>query len=582
MHGTLFIQDLTIAILTAAFVSILFRRLHQPVVLGYLMAGLIIGPHTPPFALIHDLDNIKTLADLGIILLMFSLGLHFNLKKVREVGGTAVIAALLEILFMIWIGFEVGNFFGWVEIDCIFLGAILAISSTTIIVKALQDLGKSHTEFAKLIFGILIVEDILAVALLALLSGIAMTGELKLSEVGATLGRLGIFLTVVLVLGLLVVPRFLHYVAKFKSKEMMLVTCLGLCFGVSWLAIKLGYSEALGAFLIGAVIAESKEIHEIEQIVEPVRDLFSAIFFISVGLLIEPQLLVQYALPITVITLAVIVGKVVTCSFGTYVAGNDYKTSFKVGMGLAQIGEFSFIIASLGLSLKVTSGFLYPIAVTVSSITTLLTPYLIRASDGFLQRFATLTPKGVVASLNLYTLWVRNLAHRGASDLRRGMQRGFLQILLNLAFVSGIFIVADRICEWYRGTWNFFPIRWGGLDTVCWSVAMLLSFPFLLASFRKLFRMGAHLADASTVSGKIQGKRLKLIRALISNTFLMTGIVAVGLWILILSSTLFLQGEVVAGLVIFLGLMGVVFWNSFLRIYSRAQAALTETLSEKS
>src|SRR6478735_7732055 len=285
--------------------------------------------------------------------------------------------------------------------DSIFLGAMLSMSSTTVIIKVLGELGKMKERFAQLIFGILIIEDILGIAMIALLSGIAMTGSLSVADVGATLGKLGIFLSATLVVGLIAVPRLLGYVAKFKSNEMMIITVLGLCFGVSLLAAKLGYSVALGAFVIGAIIAEAREIHRIETLIEPVRDMFSAVFFVAIGLLIDPKLLLVYWQPILVITLAVIIGKVLTCSFGAFVGGNDTRTSLRVGMGLAQIGEFSFIIATLGLTLNVTSKFLYPIAVAVSALTTLTTPYLLRQSDALVGWFDRKAP----------TKWVEYMAN---------------------------------------------------------------------------------------------------------------------------------------------------------------------------
>ena len=265
-------------------------------------------------------------------------GGEFPRRKLKQVGGTAFIAAFLEILLMVWVGYEMGRLFGWSAMDSIFLGAMLSISSTTIIVEALAELGKTKERFAQLIFGILITEDILAMAMIALLSGIAMSGELRLGDVGLTLGKLAVFLVASLVVGLLAVPRLLGYVTRFKSNEMLLVTVLGLCFGFSLLAAKLGYSVALGAFLIGAVIAESREVHRIENLIEPVRDMFSAVFFVAIGLLIDPRMLVTYGWPILVITLAVVVGKIVTCAFRTFVAGNDSRVSLRVGMGLAQIG----------------------------------------------------------------------------------------------------------------------------------------------------------------------------------------------------------------------------------------------------
>lgn len=379
MHAVDFIQDLAVIMLVAGVVTILFHRLRQPVVLGYIVAGFIIGPHTPPFGLIHDEDTIKTLAELGVIFLMFCLGLEFSLRKLFQVGATAFIAAFLEIVLMIWIGFEIGRFFEWSTMDSLFLGAILAISSTTIIVKALGDLKMKNERFAQLIFGVLIVEDILGIGIIALLSGIAVSGSVETGEVFSTVGKLSLFMIVALVVGILLVPRLLAYVAKFESNEMLLVTVLGLCFGFCLLVVKLEYSMVLGAFLIGAIMAESRQLVQIERLIEPVRDMFSAIFFVAIGLLIDPKILVEYAWPIALITVAVVLGKMFSCGMGAFIAGNDGRTSLRVGMGLSQIGEFSFIIAALGMTLKVTSDFLYPVAVAVSAITTLLTPEIGRA-----------------------------------------------------------------------------------------------------------------------------------------------------------------------------------------------------------
>ncbi len=346
--------------LVAGITTILCHRLKQPVALGYIVAGVIIGPYTP-IMMVSDEDTIRGLGDLGVVLLMFSLGLEFSLRKLTRVGASAFVAALLEIILMIWLGYEVGRAFGWNTMDSVFLGAMLSISSTTIIVKALAELGKSREVFAEIIFGILVIEDILAIILLALLSGFARTGHLHAEQVGVEVLKLAVFFVMVLVVGFILVPRLFNYIAKFKSNEMLLIAALGLCFGVALVATMNNYSVALGAFLIGAVIAEARQIHKIEDLTAPVRDVFSAIFFVTIGMLIDPHMLVQYAWPIFVLSLLVIVGKVVTCSFGVFVGGRNLRTSLSVGMGLAQIGEFSFIIAALGLKLGVTSDFLYPI-----------------------------------------------------------------------------------------------------------------------------------------------------------------------------------------------------------------------------
>jgi len=288
-HAISFIQDLAVLMLTAGMVTILCHRFRQPVVLGYILAGFLIGPHMPLFelagmskgGLINDEESIKTLAELGVIFLMFCLGLEFSLRKLFSVGATAFFAAFMEILLMVWLGWEVGQFFGWTRMDSIFLGAILAMSSTTIIVKALSDLKMKHERFAQQIFGVLIVEDILGIGIIALLSGIAVSGNVEPGEVFSTVGKLSLFMIVALVIGILLVPRLLAYVAKFESSEMLLITVLGLCFGFCLLVVKLQYSMVLGAFLIGAIMAESRQLVQIEKLIEPVRDMFSAIFFVA-------------------------------------------------------------------------------------------------------------------------------------------------------------------------------------------------------------------------------------------------------------------------------------------------------------
>ena len=580
MHGVALLQDLAVVMIVAGVVTIIFHRLKQPVVLGYILAGVIIGPHTPPFPLIEDDETIKTLSELGVILLMFSLGLEFNLRKLKQVGASALIAAILEILLLFWAGYEIGRFFKWPLLDSVFLGAMLSMSSTTVIIKVLGELGKMKERFSQLIFGILILEDILGIAMIVLLSGIAMTGQLSVSDVGLTLGKLGIFLSATLVVGLIAVPRLIGYVARFKSNEMLIVTVLGLCFGVSLLAAKLGYSVALGAFVIGAVIAEAREIHKIETLLEPVRDMFSAIFFVAIGLLIDPKMLITYWQPILVITVVVVIGKVVTCSLGAFVGGNDTRTSLRVGMGLAQIGEFSFIIAALGVTLGVTSSFLYPIAVAVSAITTLITPYLIKSADGLVGWFDRVAPKPVVQSLAIYTRWVGQLGtQRHANQARRLAWRWSAQMALNAALVTAVFIAAAfvqrRPPEWLKGL----GLGEEGFKAVLWLAAMVLSLPMLIATFRKLQALGLLVADTK-VPASAAGERTAAIRALVAQVVPLTGTVALGLYILVLSSTLLPSFKVTLALILIVAFIAWLLWRSFIRVYSKAQIALQETFAQ--
>jgi len=579
MHGISFLHDLAIVMIVAALVTVVFHRLRQPVVLGYILAGVIIGPHTPPFPLIHEKATIDTLAELGVILLMFSLGLEFSLRKLKSVGAPAFIAALMEILLLFWVGYEVGRFFKWSVMDSIFLGAMLSMSSTTVIVKVLGEQGKMKERFAQLIFGILIIEDILGIAMIALLSGIAMTGNLSFSDVGVTLGRLGIFLTVTLVVGLITVPRLIGYVARFKSNEMLVVTVLGLCFGVALLAAKLEYSVALGAFLIGAVIAEAREIHRIETLIQPVRDMFSAIFFVAIGLLIDPKLLVTYWQPILVITLAVIIGKVLTCSFGAFAGGNDLRTSLRVGMGLAQIGEFSFIIASLGVTLKVTSGFLYPIAVAVSVLTTLLTPYLIRSADGLVAAFDRRAPAPLVNALELYTRWVGQIGGRAHPTMVSKLIRQWIaQMALNAALMAGVFIAAVYLGQRPPGCLQRLELGEPVQNASLWLVAMVASLPMFIATSRKLQALGMLLAETK-VPADLAEERAIAIRAIVSNGVPLVGSVALGLFVLVLSSTLLPPLNVLLVLLLVVGLIAWLLWRSFIKIYSKAQGALRETFA---
>ena len=579
MHNVTFLQDLAVVMVVAGLVTILFHRLRQPLVLGYIVAGVIVGPHTLPFPLIKDEQSIHTLAELGVVFLMFSLGLDFSLRKLRKVGATAVIAAALQILLMIGAGYEIGRGFGWNSMDCIFLGAMLSISSTTIIVKTLRELGKTKERFAELIYGILIVQDILAIIMIALLSGIAMTGNLALSDVIHTVSRLGIFLAVALVLGLLLVPRLIGYVARSKRDEMLLITALGLCFGVALLAVKLNYSVALGAFVIGAVVAEAREIGRIEALTAPLRDMFSAVFFVAIGLMIDPALLLEYAVPIALITLTVVVGMALACTFAVFIVGNDTRTALRVGLGLAQIGEFSFIIATLGQTLKVTSGFLYPIAVTVSAITAFLTPYLITHSDRFVDFFDRVAPPRFVNYLAIYTRWVGQWREGGHPSVAiRLVRRWAWQMILNLALVAGIFIAATYVAE-KEPRW--LPSLPGGIEwmrAAIWFCAVLLSLPLHIATYRKLQALGLLLGELAAARLK-QEPRAAAIRAIISNTVPLAGGAVMGLVLLVLSAALLPSWRILFALGLVVVAITMLLWKNFIRIYSKAQFAIEGTFA---
>ncbi len=578
MHAISFIQDLAVIMLVAGVVTILFHRLKQPVVLGYIVAGFIIGPHTPPFGLIHDEDTIKTLAELGVIFLMFCLGLEFSLRKLFKVGATAFIAAFLEIILMIWIGYEIGRWFDWNTMDSLFLGAILAISSTTIIVKALNDLKMKNQRFAQLIFGVLIVEDILGIGIIALLSSIAVSGTVSSGEVFSTVGKLSLFMIVALVIGILLVPRLLAYVAKFESNEMLLITVLGLCFGFCLLVVKLEYSMVLGAFLIGAIMAESRQLVKIERLIEPVRDMFSAIFFVAIGLMIDPQILLQYAWPIAVITVAVVLGKMLSCGLGAFIAGNDGRTSLRVGMGLSQIGEFSFIIAALGMTLQVTSDFLYPVAVAVSAITTLLTPYLIRGADPLSLKIAAVMPKRMSRVFGMYGEWLRSIQPQGEGAMLASMIRKIiLQVGVNLALVVAIFFggsfFAARIGGYLEG-WISDP-SWQ--KALIWGGALLLSLPFLIAAYRKLKALSMLLAEMS-VKPEMAGRHTQRVRRVIAELIPILSLLVIFLLLAALSASILPTNKLLVLIAVVTAAVAAVLWRWFIRVHTRMQVALLETL----
>jgi len=389
MEHLILLEDWAVVMAISALLILLCHKLRLPTVFGYIIAGMIIGPYTPPHLLVTDTSSINIFTDLGIILLLFSLGLDFSLKKIYRLGIKIVLAALFKTLFMIGIGFATGLAFGWSRMDSIFLGAILSISSTAIVAKILIDSRKSREQTSVVMIGILVVEDFFAILIITMLSSLASHTALTPASAGLSLLKGAAFIGGLLLAGTLIIPRLLRFVARFDVSELMVVTVLGLCFGASILGVKFGFSIALGAFLIGAVIAEMEEAQKIIRQMEPIRDMFTALFFVSVGLLINPYLLLKYAGPILIIILIALPAKLVTCYLASRLAGYDFKTSLGVGLGLAQIGEFSFLIAQLGDGKDVTSPFLYVIAVAVAVVTTVTTPFLIRQSPaltGFFDR----------------------------------------------------------------------------------------------------------------------------------------------------------------------------------------------------
>nr|WP_321379773.1 cation:proton antiporter [uncultured Bacteroides sp.] len=375
------IADLALILISAGITTLLFKKLKQPLVLGYIVAGFLVGPHTFLTPSVVDTANIQTWSEIGVIFLLFALGLEFSIKKILKVGGSAIIAACTIIFCMILVGITVGLGFGWKRMDCIFLGGMIAMSSTTIIYKAFDDLGLGKKKFAGLVLSILILEDILAIVLMVVLSTMAVSNTFEGSDLIASISKLVFFLVLWFVVGIFLIPGILKKTRKLMSDETLLIVSLGMCFGMVVLASQVGFSPAFGAFIMGSIFAETIEAEHIEHLVKPVKDLFGAIFFVSVGMMVDPSMIVEYALPIAVISLVVILGQTFFGTSGVLLSGQPLRTAMQCGFSLGQIGEFAFIIASLGVTLKVTSHFLYPIVVAVSVITTFITPYMIRLAE---------------------------------------------------------------------------------------------------------------------------------------------------------------------------------------------------------
>lgn len=380
-HLAPLIADLALILISAGFMTLLFKKLKQPLVLGYVVAGFLASPHLSFTPSVVDAANIQTWADIGVIFLLFALGLEFSFKKIVKVGGSAIIAACTIIFSMILVGVSVGSSFGWQRMDCLFLGGMIAMSSTTIIYKAFDDLGLLKKQFTGLVLSVLILEDILAIVLMVILSTMAVSHNFEGVEMLQSIAKLMFFLILWFVVGIYLIPELLKRCRKLMGEETLLIVSLGLCFGMVVVAAHTGFSAAFGAFIMGSILAETVEAESIERLVKPVKDLFGAIFFVSVGMMVDPGMIVEYAVPILVITLAVLLGQSFFGTLGMLLSGQSLKTSMQCGFSLTQIGEFAFIIASLGVSLGVTSHFLYPIVVAVSVITTFLTPYMIRLAD---------------------------------------------------------------------------------------------------------------------------------------------------------------------------------------------------------
>ena len=394
------VKDLALILMVAGIVTLLFKKLKQPLVLGYIVAGFLVSPHMPYTMSVIDDNDIQTWADIGVIFTLFSLGLDFSFKKIVKMGASPIISTVVIVFCMMMLGISVGHGFGWNKMDCIFLGGMLAMSSTTIIYKAFDDMGLRQQKFAGMVMSVLILEDILAIVMMVMLSAIAGGSTPDGEQMFESVIKIAFFLILWFIVGIFAIPLFLRSVRKLINNETLLIVSLGLCCGMAVLSTKVGFSSAFGAFVMGSILAETIEAEKIIKLVEPVKNLFGAIFFVSVGMLVDPQILVDYALPILALVLTILLGQAILGTLGFMLGGESLKSAMRCGFSMAQIGEFSFIIASLGLSLGVISKFLYPVVVAVSVITTFLTPYMIRLATPSYQVMEKHLPNKLITALN--------------------------------------------------------------------------------------------------------------------------------------------------------------------------------------
>jgi CPA2 family monovalent cation:H+ antiporter-2 len=571
-----FLTTLAVVLSVAALTTVVFQRLRQPVVFGYLFAGMIVGPHVP-IPIVADVAIVQTLSETGVILLLFSLGLEFSLRKLIRVGPRAAIVAVVQGALMIWLGYALARGFGWTKIESFYAGSIIAISSTTIIAKAFQE-QQVKGKFTELVLGVLIIEDLIAIFLLTVLTALSAGTGVSASSLAITGMRLAMFLTGLIVVGLLLIPRAVRAVVRMNRPETTLIASMGICFAAALLAYSFGYSVALGAFIAGSLVAESGEEHTVAHLIEPVRDVFAAIFFVAVGMLIDPSLVAQYWIPVVVFTIAVIVGQVVIVTISAFLTGYGTRTSIQAGMSLAQIGEFSFIIAAIGISTGATRDFLYPVAVAVSAITTLTTPWLIRGAAPAASFVDSKLPRPIQTFVTLYGSWIERMRESRASRAQRPRVRRLVGLLvLDVVVIALILIGAaletGRFSNLLSGSTG---LTIGAARIIVIAGMAAVGVPLLIGFFRTARQLGTLLAhEALPAVEKGVDFAAAPRRALVVTLQLTVVIVAVVFLIAVTKPFYPRVGSTMVvgvGIAILLVVLGITFWRTAADLYGHARA----------
>lgn len=565
-HVPALIKDLALILGAAGVITLFFKRLKQPVVLGYIIAGLFVGPNFRLFPTITDLEGIKIWGEIGVVFLLFALGIEFSFKKLVKVGGSAAITGVVELVCMMLTGYGMGQLLGWPYMDSLFLGGIIAISSTTIIFRAFDELGLKSKQFTGLVLGVLVIEDLVAILLLVLLSTVAVSRQFEGSQMVFSILKLLFFLCLWFVMGIFLLPTFFKRVSKWLSSETLLVVSLALCLGMVVLADKVGFSAALGAFIMGSILAETTQSEKIEHLIASVKDLFGAIFFVSVGMLINPAILVEYAVPVLLLTLAVLLGKTLFVSAGALLAGKPLKQAVQAGTSMSQIGEFSFIIATLGLSLNVTSSYLYPIAVGVSVITTFTTPYMMKLSEPLYALLQKILPARWLAGLEKYSSSSQII--ESESNWKKLLRFYFQVVVVNSVVIIALILLVSYILLPFV-LLHFENQQLGRIITTV--VALLLMAPFVWALTAKKMKRSAYAAlwlDNKYNHGPLV--MLEIARNILA-------VLLVGF----LLRELYPFWTAVAGTIMVMVVVGVIFRQRLQKFYQRIEDRFLANLHEK-
>ena len=559
-------SDLALVLITAGITTVVFKWLKQPLVLGYIVAGFLIGPYFTYFPVINDTESVKTWSEIGMVFLLFAIGIEFSFKKLKKVGGPGAIMVLTELVIMFSSGFLVGKMFGWQKMNCIFLGCMLSISSTSIIVKAFDDLKLKREKFTADVIGALVVEDLVAVVLMVILSTLSVGNTFDGGELILSMVKLVFFLIIWFIFGIYLIPSFLRLIRRFMTEETMVIIAVGLCFAMVLLANYAGFSSALGAFVMGSILAETLEADIIHKLVKPIQNLFGAIFFVSVGMLVNPKILVEYTWPVVIIALTVMIVKTLSATFGMLISGRDIHTSLKAGFCFCQIGEFSFIIAALGLSFKVIDEYLYPIIVTVSIVTTFFTPYIMRLADPLYNWLNPKIPERWKQAMTNYSE-----GFKVSEDKTLTFKTFVINQLKNMVIYGCIIFAITLIA--FSAIGPLFVKYIGGIwgDITATVITFVLVSPFIWAM---AFKYNISLTNKRLISKTTFESHVVII------IFVIRYVVAIGLILMIISHYIQINTWAAVGIAVAVSIV-LAFSNGIMKFYDRIEKGFMENLNKR-